>query len=84
MLGIPIEIMSSAVRLEISAIAAGNKKYKSIIKKEKRKHNKIALSAKFRLNRIQVLISKTLTDSNISHDEFVLINEILKNMIKWK
>ena len=82
MLGIPIEIMSSAVRLEISAIAAGNKKYKSIIKKEKRKHNKIALSAKFRLNRIQVLISKTLTDSNISHDEFVLINEILKNMIK--
>ena len=82
MLGIPIEIMSSAVRLEISAIAAGNKKYKSIIKKEKRKHNKIALSAKFRLNRIQVLISKTLTDSNISHDEFVLIHEILKNMIK--
>ena len=74
--------MSSAVRLEILAIASGNKKYKSIIKKEKRKHNKIALSAKFRLNRIQVLISKTLTDSNISHDEFVLINEILKNMIK--
>ena len=82
MLGIPIEIMSSAVRLEISAIAAGNKKYKSIIKKEKRKHNKIALSAKSKLNRIQVLISKALTDSNISHDEFVLINEILKNMIK--
>ena len=74
--------MSSAVRLEILAIASGNKKYKSIIKKEKRKHNKIALSAKSKLNRIQVLISKALTDSNISHDEFVLINEILKNMIK--
>ena len=84
MLGIPIEIMSSAVRLEISAIAAGNKKYKSIIKKEKRKHNKIALSAKSKLNRIQVLISKALTDSNISHDEFVLINHILKKYYKLK
>ena len=42
------------------------------------------MSAKSKLNRIQDLISKALTDSNISHDEFVLINEILKNMIKWK
>ena len=84
MLGIPIEIMSSAVRLEISAIASGNKKYKSIIKKEKRKHNKIALSAKSKLNRIQVLISKALTDSSISHDEFVLINNILKKYYRLK
>ena len=76
--------MSSAVRLEISAIASGNKKYKSIIKKEKRKHNKIALSAKSKLNRIQVLISKALTDSSISHDEFVLINNILKNYYRLK
>ena len=84
MLGIPIEIMSSAVRLEISAIASGNKKYKSIIKKEKRKHNKIALSAKSKLNRIQILISKALTDSSISHDEFVLINNILKKYYRLK
>ena len=36
LLGIPIEISSSAVGLKICAIAARNKKYKSIIKKKKR------------------------------------------------
>ena len=34
--------------------------------------------AKSELNSIEVLISKTLIDSNISHDEFVLINNVQK------
>ena len=34
--------------------------------------------AKSKLNTIEVLISKALIDSVISHDEFVLINNILK------
>ena len=41
--------------------------------------------AKSKLNSIEVLISKALIDSNISHDEFVLINNVLKeydDMIK--
>ena len=33
--------------------------------------------AKSKLNRIDVLISKALIDSVISHDEFVLINNVL-------
>ena len=33
---------------------------------------------KSKSNRIEVLISKSLIDSNISHDEFVLINNVLK------
>ena len=33
---------------------------------------------KSQLNRIEVLIFKTLIDSNISHDDFVLINNVLK------
>ena len=49
-----------------------------MIKKKKKKHDKIILSAKSKLNSIEVLISKTLIDSNISHDEFVLINNVLK------
>ena len=52
--------------------------YNSIIKKKKKKHNKFALLAKYKLNSIEVLISKALIDSNISHDEFVLINIVLK------
>ena len=34
--------------------------------------------AKSKLNRIEVLIFKALKDWNINHDEFVLINNVLK------
>ena len=74
LVGIPIGIASSTIGLKICVITAGIKKYKSIIKKKKKKHDKIVLLAKSKLNSIEVLISKALTDSNISHDEFVLIN----------
>ena len=40
--------------------------------------------AKFQLNRKEVLISKALIDSNISHDEFVLINNVLKESYDMK
>ena len=40
--------------------------------------------AKSKLNSIEVLISKTLTESNISHDEFVLINNVLKEYDNMK
>ena len=62
--GIPIEITSSAAWLKIYAITSGIKNYKSIIKKKKSK-----------LNWIEILISKALIDSVISHDKFVLINK---------
>ena len=78
LIGIPIGITSSAIGLKICAITAGIKKYKSIIKKKKKKHDKIVLLAKSKLNSIEVLISKALIDSNISHDELVLINNVLK------
>ena len=76
--GIPVGITSSAIGLKISAITAGIKKYKSIIKKKKKAQDKIVLLAKYKLNNIEVLISKALTDLNISHDEFVLINNGMK------
>ena len=74
LIGIPIKLRSSAIGLKICAIAAGIKTFKSIIKKKKRKHDEIVFLAKFKSNEIDVLISKALIDSNISHDEFVLIN----------
>ena len=37
---VPVGITSSAVGIKICAITAGNKKYKSIIKKKKKKHDK--------------------------------------------
>ena len=64
--GIPIGITSSAIGLKICAITAGIKKYKSIIKEKKKKHNKIVLFAKSKLNSIEALISKALSDSLIN------------------
>ena len=46
LLNIPIEIMSSAVGLKICTITAGIKMYWLMIKKKKKKHDKIVLLAK--------------------------------------
>ena len=58
LVGIPIRITSSAIGLKIRAITTGVIKCKSIIKKKKKKHNKIVLLAKSYLNSIEVSISK--------------------------
>ena len=82
LLGIPIRVTSSATGLKLCAIAAGM--YKSIIKNKKKKHDKIVLLERSKLNMIEVLVSKVLIDSNISHDEFVLINNGLKGYDEMK
>ena len=43
LINIPIGITGSAIELKICAITAGIKKYKSIIKKKKKEHNKIVM-----------------------------------------
>ena len=40
--------------------------------------------AKAKLDNTEVLIYKSLIDSYSSHNEFVLINNALKNMMLWK
>ena len=67
LVGIPIGITSSTTGLKICVITAGIKRYKSINKKKKNKHDKIILLSKSKLNSLEVLISKALIDSNISH-----------------
>ena len=82
LVGIPIE--SSAIRLKICVITAGIKKYKSINKKKKKKHDKIVLLPKSKLNSIEALIFKDLINSDISHDQLVLINNVLKDFYDMK
>ena len=67
LIGIPV-----AIRLKICVITTGINQYMSIIKKKKKKHDKIILLAKYELNSIEVF------NSNISHDKFSLINNVLK------
>ena len=68
----------------IPIITAGTKKWGSIIKKKKKKHDQILSLAKSKLNSVEVFISKALIDSNISYDEFFLTNDVPKNLLIWK
>ena len=72
-----IGITNSAIELKICVITLGIKKYNSINKKNKKKHNEIILLAKSQLNSIEVLISKAFIDSNISHEA------IYKSMLSY-
>ena len=45
--------------------------------KKKKKHDKIVMIGKNKLNSIEVLICKALINSCISHDEFVSVNNVL-------
>ena len=83
---VPVGIKSSAVGIKICAITARIKKYKSIIKKKKKDHDKVVLLGKDKLETIEVLISKALINSYISHDKFVSVNNVLReyNEIKEK
>ena len=76
--------MSSTTGLKICVVAVEIKKDKSIIKKREKKHDKMVLLAKFKLNKTEVLISKTVIDSHISHGKFILINNVLKEYNKIK
>ena len=54
------------------------KKYNLIITKKRKKLEKAVLLAKTKKNTINFSISKNLIDSDISHNKFVLVNDVLK------
>ena len=68
-----VGLTSCAVRTKICLITAGIKRYNTIINKKKKKHDKIVLLKKYKLNTIEVQISKALIDSCISHHDFVSV-----------
>ena len=79
-----IGITNFAIGVKFYVITTGIKKYMSRNTKKRKKHDKIVLLAKSKLNGIEVLISKTLIDSKISRDEFVLLNNVLKELYDMK
>ena len=84
LVAISVDITSSATGISTCATTVGVKKYKSIIKRKKKNHEKIILLEKDKLNTIEVLISKSLTDSYISHDELVSVKNILRKYCEIK
>ena len=60
------------------------KKYKSIIKKKRKKHDKTVLLERAKLDTIKVLISQALINSYFRHDEFVSVNNVLRESNETK
>ena len=74
--GIPAGIAGSSLTLIITVGTGISKSLLNVTKKGKKKHNKIIVLAKNKLNMIDTLLSSALNDSEISHEEFTnIINE---------
>ena len=72
-LGLPVGIAGSSLTLIFTTDTGINKSLLRVTKKRKKKHNKIIVLAKSKLNMIDTLLSSALNDSKISHEEFTNI-----------
>ena len=79
--GAPVRIANASFTLILSLTTVIIKNLLSITRNKKKKHDKILMLAKSKLNSIETLISQELTDMEISHGEFIAI---LKEKIKYK
>ena len=71
--GIPAGITGASLALVFTIGTGISKSLLKVTKKRKKKHNKIIVLAKNKLNTIDTLLSNALNDSEISHDEFANI-----------
>ena len=69
--GAPVGIASASFTLIFSLTTGIVKKLLNITRNKKKKHDKILMLAKSKLNSIETLISQALIDREISHEEFV-------------
>ena len=79
--GAPVRIANASFTLILSLTTAIIKNLLSITRYKKKKHDKILMLAKSKLNSIETLISRELTYMEISHGEFTAI---LKEKIKYE
>ena len=80
-IGAPVGIVSASFTSIFSLTTAIVKKLLNITRKKKKKHDKILMLAKSKLNSIDTLISQALIDMDISHEEFITI---LKEKDRYK
>ena len=71
--GAPVGIAGASFTLIFSLKTGIIKKLLNITRNKKKKHNKIVMLAKSKLNSIETLISQALIDMEISHEEFITI-----------
>ena len=71
--GTPVGIASAILTLIFSLTKGIIKKLLSITRSKKKKHCKILMLAKSKLNSIETLVSQAMIDMEISHEEFLTI-----------
>ena len=71
--GIAVGIAGASLTVIFTATTGIVKKSLNVTRKMKKKHNKIIALARSKLNIIETLISRALTDFDISHEEFTKI-----------
>ena len=71
--GIPAGITGTSLTLIFTIGTGISKSLLKVTKKRKKKHNKIIALAKSKLNTTDTLLSSSLNDSEISHEEFTNI-----------
>ena len=71
--GAPVRIASTGFTIVFSLTTGIIKKLISTTKRKKKKHDKIIMLVKSKLNSIETLVSKALIDMEISHKEFITI-----------
>ena len=72
-IGAPVGIASASFTLIFSLTTGIVKKLLNITRNKKKKHDKILMLAKSKLNSNETLISQALNDMEISHKEFITI-----------
>ena len=72
-IGAPVGIASASFTLIFSLTTGIVKKLLNITRKKKKKHDKILMLAKSKLNSVEKLISQALIGMEISHEEFITI-----------
>ena len=71
--GAPVGIAGASFTLIFSLTTGIIKKLLSTTRSKKKKHDKILMLAKSKLNSIEALVSQALIDMEISHEEFITI-----------
>ena len=75
-IGAPVGMMSASCSLAFSITTGFVKKFLKTIRNKKKKHNKIVMLTRSKLNSIESKISEALMDNEISHEDFeTIINE---------
>ena len=69
-IGVPAGIIGTSCSFTFSITSGFMKRFLKTIRYKKKKHNKIVMLARSKLNNIENKISKAMADNEISHEDF--------------